>query len=226
MNLFELEQATIPVAESDDEFPVRRIYCIGRNYAAHSREMGHDPDREPPFYFMKPADAVVTGTHAIDYPPRTADLHYEIELVVAIGKDGRNIVADKALEHVFGYAVGIDFTRRDLQKQAKKLGRPWDTAKGFDQSAPISAIHKAADIGHPACGRIWLAVNDEIRQQGDLNELIWGIAEAIAELSTLFEIRQGDILFTGTPSGVGAVSVGDRLTGGIEGIDEIEITIK
>ena len=145
---------------------------------------------------------------------------------MAIGKDGRNIVADKALEHVFGYAVGIDFTRRDLQKQAKKLGRPWDTAKGFDQSAPISAIHKAADIGHPACGRIWLAVNDEIRQQGDLNELIWGIAEAIAELSTLFEIRQGDILFTGTPSGVGAVSVGDRLTGGIEGIDEIEITIK
>lgn len=226
MNLFELEQATIPVAESDDEFPVRRIYCIGRNYAAHTREMGHDPDREPPFYFMKPADAVVTGQDAIDYPPRTADLHYEIELVVAIGKSGRDIAVDKALEHVFGYAVGIDFTRRDLQKQAKKLGRPWDTAKGFDQSAPISAIHKAADVGHPASGRIWLAVNDEIRQQGDLNELIWGIAEAIAELSTLFEIKQGDILFTGTPAGVGAVTAGDRITGGIEGIDEIEITIK
>ncbi|MGI9203077.1 MAG: fumarylacetoacetate hydrolase family protein [Woeseiaceae bacterium] len=226
MNLFDLEHTTIPVANAEDEFPVRRIYCIGRNYAAHSREMGHNPDREPPFYFMKPADAVVVGTATIDYPPRTADLHHEIELVVAIGKDGSDIAVDAALEHVFGYAVGIDLTRRDLQKEAKKLGRPWDTAKGFDQSAPISAIHKATDIGHPSSGRIWLAVNDEIRQQGDLNELIWGIAEAIAELSTLFEIKQGDILFTGTPSGVGAVIAGDRLTGGIEGIDEIQITIK
>lgn len=226
MNLFELEQPTIPIVKSESEFPVRRVYCIGRNYAAHVREMGHDPDREPPFYFIKPADAVVAGRATIDYPPRTADLHHEIEMVVAIGKDGHNIAVDDALAHVFGYAVGIDLTRRDLQKEAKKLGRPWDTAKGFDQSAPISAIHKVADIGHPSSGRIWLAVNGEIRQQGDLNELIWGIAEAIAELSTLFALKQGDILFTGTPAGVGAVVAGDRLTGGIEGIDEIEITIK
>jgi len=226
MNVFELKHPTIPVANADAEFPVRRIYCIGRNYAAHAREMGHDPDREPPFYFMKPADAVVTDATSVDYPSRTADLHHEIELVVAIDRDGKDIAVDAALEHVFGYAVGIDLTRRDLQKAAKKLGRPWDTAKGFDQSAPISAIHKAADIGHPTEGSIWLAVNDQMRQQGDLNELIWGIDEAIAELSTLFEIKQGDILFTGTPAGVGAVIVGDRLTGGIEGIDEIEITIK
>ena len=226
MNLFELHHPTIPIANAEDEFPVRRIYCIGRNYVAHVREMGHDPDREPPFYFMKPADAIVAGAASIEYPPRTADLHHEIEMVVAIGKNGRNIAVDAALEHVFGYAVGIDLTRRDLQKEAKKLGRPWDTAKGFDHSAPVSAIHKAADIGHPNSGRIWLAVNDQIRQQGDLNELIWGVAEAIAELSTLFEIKRGDILFTGTPAGVGAVIAGDRLTGGIEGIDEIAITIK
>jgi fumarylpyruvate hydrolase len=226
MNLFNVQQPSVAVAGSEDRYPVRRIYCVGRNYRAHVREMGHDPDREPPFYFMKPADAVVNGADAIQYPSRTSDFHHEIELVVAIGLSGSNIVSNQALRHVFGYAVGIDFTRRDLQKEAKKLGRPWDTAKGFDQSAPVSAIHPATDIGHPHAGRIWLAVNGEDRQIGDLNELIWDVAESVAELSTFFLLEPGDLIFTGTPAGVGPVIVGDRVTGGIEGIDEIAITIK
>jgi fumarylpyruvate hydrolase len=226
MNLFDVQQPSVAIAGSDDRFPVRRIYCVGRNYGAHAREMGHDPDREPPFYFTKPADAVVDCATSVRYPPRTNDLHHEIELVVAIGRSGNNIPKGQALEHVFGYAVGVDFTRRDLQKEAKKLGRPWDTAKGFDESAPVSAIHPAEDIGHPSGGRIWLAVNGEVRQQGDLNELIWNVAESIAELSTLFRLEPGDLLFTGTPAGVGPVVVGDSVTGGIEGIDEIAISIK
>jgi len=226
MNLFELQQPALAVAGSDDRFPVRRVYCVGRNYRAHVREMGHDPDREPPFYFMKPASAVVQSPATVHYPPRTSDFHHEIELVAAIGKSGANIPVSHALDHVFGYAVGIDFTRRDLQKEAKKLGRPWDTGKGFDESAPVSPVHPAADIGHPEAGRIWLAVNDEIRQQGDLNELIWDVAESVAELSTFFRLEPGDLVFTGTPAGVGPVDVGDRLTGGIEGIDEIAITVR
>jgi fumarylpyruvate hydrolase len=225
MHLFQLPQITVPIAGLDARFPVRRIYGIGRNYAEHAREMGHDPEREPPFFFTKPADAVVSNGASIPYPPRTADLHHEIELVVAINRGGERIAVDKALQHVFGYAVGIDLTRRDLQKEAKDRGRPWDTAKGFDQSAPISAIHSAADIGHPQNGRIWLKVNDEFRQQGDLNELIWSVPESIAELSTLFRIEPGDLIFTGTPAGVGPVTAGDRLTGGIDGIDDIAIQI-
>jgi fumarylpyruvate hydrolase len=225
MNLFELPQPSVAVAGSDARYPVRRVYCIGRNYREHAREMGHDPDREAPFFFMKPADAVVADAKTVRYPSRTADLHHEIELVTAIGTSGANIPVDQALKHVYGYAVGIDFTRRDLQQAAKKLGRPWSTAKGFDESAPVSTVHAAADIGHPSSGRIWLAVNDEVRQQGDLNELIWDVAESVAELSTLFRLEPGDLLFTGTPAGVGPVIVGDRVTGGIEGIDEIEITI-
>jgi fumarylpyruvate hydrolase len=224
--MFELAQPAIAVANSEDLFPVRRIYCIGRNYGAHAREMGHDPDREPPFWFAKPADAVVPSGSVIDYPPRTENLHHEIELVVAIGKAGTDVAVGDALEHVYGYAVGIDLTRRDLQKEAKSLGRPWVTAKGFDQSAPVSALHTVADIGHPTSGRIWLSVNDEIRQQGDLNELIWSVAEAIAELSTLFALSPGDLIFTGTPAGVGPVVAGDQVTGGIDEIDEIKITIK
>lgn len=226
MNLFELNQPSVAVAGSADRYPVRRVYCIGRNYAAHAREMGHNPDREPPFFFMKPADAVVNGEASIQYPPRTSDFHHEIELVVAVGRSGSNIAVNQALGYVYGYAVGIDFTRRDLQKAAKELGRPWDTAKGFDQSAPVSAIHPASDIGHPRTGRIWLAVNGEERQIGDLNELIWDIAESVAELSTLFRLEPGDLIFTGTPAGVGPVNVGDSVTGGIEGIDEIAVTIK
>ena len=226
MNLFDIKQPSVTIADSDDRYPVRRIYCVGRNYGAHAREMGHDPDREPPFYFMKPADALVDNATAVKYPPRTTDFHHEIELVVAIGRGGSNISKKHALEHIFGYAVGIDFTRRDLQWEAKKHGRPWDTAKGFDESAPVSAIHPAADIGHPSAGRIWLAVNGEDRQIGDINELIWDVSESVAELSTLFRLEPGDLLFTGTPAGVGPVEVGDRITGGIEGIDEIAITIK
>ena len=225
MNLFEVQQPSVAIAGSDKRYPVRRVYCVGRNYGAHAREMGHDPDRESPFYFMKPADAVIDSATSVRYPPRTSDLHHEIELVVAIGKGGDNISRNHALEHVFGYAVGIDLTRRDLQKEAKKLGRPWDTAKGFDESAPVSAIHAASDVGHPSEGRIWLAVNDEVRQNGDINELIWNVAESVAELSTLFRLEPGDLLFTGTPAGVGPVNVGDKVTGGIEGIDEIAINI-
>ena len=224
--MFELAQPSIAVAGSEDRFPVRRIYCIGRNYGAHAREMGHDPDREPPFWFAKPADAIVPSGSVIDYPPRTENLHHEIELVVAIGKAGADVAVGDALEHVYGYAVGIDLTRRDLQKEAKSQGRPWVTAKGFDQSAPVSALHTVEDVGHPASGRIWLSVNGEIRQQGDLNELIWSVAEAIAELSTLFALSPGDLIFTGTPAGVGPVVAGDQITGGIDGIDEIKITIK
>jgi fumarylpyruvate hydrolase len=224
--MFELSQPAIAVSGSEYRFPVRRIYCIGRNYGAHAREMGHDPDREPPFWFAKPADAIVASDSVINYPPRTKNLHHEIELVVAIGKAGADVTVGDALDYVSGYAVGIDLTRRDLQKEAKSLGRPWVTAKGFDQSAPVSALHTVADVGHPTSGRIWLSVNGEIRQQGDLNELIWSVAEAIAELSTLFALAPGDLIFTGTPAGVGPVVAGDQITGGINGIDEIKITIK
>ncbi len=226
MNIFELAQPTIAVAGGEDRFPVRRIYCIGRNYGAHAREMGHDPDREPPFWFAKPADAIVASGSVIDYPSRTENLHHEIELVVAIGKAGTDVAVGDALGHVFAYATGIDLTRRDLQKEAKSLGRPWVTAKGFDQSAPVSHLHTVAEVGHPASGRIWLSVNGEIRQQGDLNELIWSVAEAIAELSTLFALSPGDLIFTGTPAGVGPVVAGDELSGGIDGIDGIKIAIK
>lgn len=223
--LFDDTQAAVAIAGSNKRFPVHRIYCVGQNYAAHAREMGSDPDRVPPFYFSKPADAVVQHGSRIPWPLRTADLHHEIELVVAIGKNGQNIAVEQALDHVFGYAVGIDLTRRDLQSQAKKNGKPWDTAKGFDRSAPVSAIHRVSDIGHPAAGRIWLAVNGDVRQEGNLQDLIWTVPEAIAELSTYFELQPGDLLFTGTPSGVGPLARGDRVSGGIDGIDGIELEI-
>ena len=226
MHLFQLPQSSVAIAGTNARFPVRRIYCIGRNYAEHAREMGHDPDREAPFFFSKPADAIVESGAEIPWPPRTSNLHHEIELVVAIAKGGENIGVEHALEHVFGYAVGIDLTRRDLQKEAKERGRPWDTAKGFDHSAPISPLHGADDIGHPQAGRIWLDVNGKNRQQGDLNELIWTVPESLAELSTLFRLEPGDLIYTGTPAGVGPVVAGDRLTGGIDGIDEIAISIK
>jgi fumarylpyruvate hydrolase len=226
MNEFEIPQPVVPIAGSDNHFPVRRIYCIGRNYEKHVAEMGYDVRRSKPFYFAKPADAIVLSGATVDYPPRTSDLHHEIELVVAIGKGGRDIPVADALDHVFGYAVGIDLTRRDLQRAAKKKARPWETAKAFDQSAPISAIHRATDAGHPTSARIWLDVNGESRQDADISELIWTVPESVAELSTLFELAPGDLLYTGTPAGVGAVVPGDRLTGGVDGIDEIEITIR
>ena len=212
------------IAGSDQRFPVHRIYCVGRNYAEHVREMGGDTEREPPVFFSKPADAVVANDAAIPYPPRTANLHHEVELVIAIGRGGRDIHKDRALEHVFGYAVGNDLTRRDLQAASKKKGLPWDTSKGFDCSAPLSAIHPASR-GHLSRGRIWLTVNGQTRQESDLAEMIWTVPEILAELSTLFELQPGDLVFTGTPAGVGALQPGDRIEGGIDGLEVLRNTI-
>lgn len=219
------EPASVAVSSSSERFAVRRIFCVGRNYAAHAREMGKDPDREPPFFFGKPADCVVDSGATIPYPPLTSDLHHEIELVVAIGRGGSNIATENALDHVWGYGVGIDLTRRDLQDAAKKLGRPWDWGKGFDQSAPCGPLVRVSEIGHPAKGRVWLAVNGETRQQGDLSELIWSIPEVIAICSESLELKAGDLIYTGTPAGVGAVKPGDRISGGVAGVGEIEISI-
>ena len=218
-------QAFVPVA-NDRPFPVRRIYCVGRNYAAHAREMGHDPDREPPFFFMKPADALTEDGSTLPYPPATAELHHEVELVVALAKGGTNIPEDKALECVFGYTVGLDMTRRDLQGEAKKKGRPWDTGKGFDHSAPIGALRVASSIGHPTNARISLSVNGVNRQDGNINQMIWNVSETISYLSGLFELQPGDLIFTGTPDGVAAVEPGDRLECMIEGVATLTITYK
>jgi len=226
MTVFNVPQASVAIADSNERFPVRRIFCIGRNYAAHAREMGGDPDREPPFYFNKAADTVVASDSVVAYPPRTGDLQHEIELVVAIKKEGCNISVKNATDHVFGYAVGIDLTRRDLQAQAKASGWPWDVAKNFDQSAPVGAIQAAASIGHPGRGRIWLAVNDEIRQEGNLDEMIWTVPQLLAEISTYCALAAGDLVFTGTPAGVDRLAPGDKVTGGIEGVGEISIKIR
>jgi len=187
--------------------------------------MGKDPEREPPFFFTKPADAIVPNNATVPYPPRTNNLHHEIELVVAIGKAGRNIAVADALDYVYGYAVGNDLTRRDLQLEARDKGRPWDTGKAFDKSAPITAIVPVAQCGHISKGRIWLKVNGETRQDADVSELIWNVPEVIAELSTLFTLAPGDLIFTGTPAGVGALKVGDRVEGGIDGLDVLVTTI-
>ena len=216
--------ASVEVAGSDDRFPVRRIYCIGRNYLAHRKEMGHD-DRKPPFYFQKPADALLASGGEFPYPPQTENVHFEIELVVAIATGGFDIPVEDALDHVYGYGLGIDMTRRDLQSQAKKDGRPWDSAKGFDHSAPISAIRPVSEIGHPDSGRIWLAVNGEVRQDSDLNLQIWNVQEGISHLSKLYEVAPGDLIYTGTPDGVGPIQVGDQITAGIDGIGELEIKV-
>jgi fumarylpyruvate hydrolase len=227
MNAFAFPPPATPsvaVAGTQQRFPVHRIYCIGLNYADHIREMGGDPAATPPVFFMKPADAVVANGAAICYPPRTVNFHYEIELVVAIGRAGRELTPQQALAHVFGYAAGNDLTRRDLQKQAKGRGEPWDTAKGFDCSAPVAAI-RPASLGHVTRGRIWLSVNGEVRQESDVSTMVWDAAHVIAELSTLYELRPGDLIFTGTPSGVGALRPGDRLEGGIEGLEVLRNTI-
>jgi fumarylpyruvate hydrolase len=215
---------TVPVQGTDAEFPVARIFCVGRNYADHAIEMGHDPDREPPFFFMKPGHAVVPTGSTLPFPSVTQDLHHEIELVVALGEGGDRIDAHDALSHVYGYAVGLDMTRRDLQAQAKKAGRPWDMAKGFDRSAPMSPIRPASEIGHPERGSIWLRVNGEARQEGDLDQQIWKVPETIAYLSTLVELRPGDMVMTGTPAGVGRVEPGDRLEGHIDGVGDLRVT--
>ena len=217
------EPVAIPIADGG-RFAVRRIYCVGRNYAEHVVEMGHDT-REPPFFFAKPADAAVVGEGPVPYPPQTADLHHEIELVVAIGRDGAAIPAEAALEHVFGYAAGLDMTRRDLQAGAKKAGRPWEMAKAFDHSAPIGTIAPASRIGHPAVGAITLTVNGVERQRGDLADQIWSVGETIAHLSTYVTLRAGDLIMTGTPAGVGAVVRGDVLEGQIEGVGLVRTMI-
>jgi fumarylpyruvate hydrolase len=216
---------SLPVAGDARRFAVNRIYCVGRNYADHAREMGHDPDREPPFFFMKPASAIVTDGANMQYPSLSNDVHHEIEMVVAIGKGGANIAADKALEHVYGYGVGLDMTRRDLQGEAKKMGRPWDTGKAFDQSAPCSALVPVAECGHPSKGSIRLMVNGEVRQEGDLNQLIWNVPDTIAYLSTLFTLQPGDLIFSGTPAGVGPIKKGDVLEGEIAGLPVLKTKI-
>jgi fumarylpyruvate hydrolase len=218
--------ASLEVIGQTERFPVHRIYCVGQNYAAHAREMGSNPDREPPFFFLKPADAVVANGATLDYPQRTDNLHHEIELVVAIGTGGRDIPVNAANQHIFGYAVGNDLTRRDLQSAARKIGRPWDTAKGFDHSAPMTAIHPIAQTGAIESGRIWLTVNGEFRQEADISELIWSVPEIIAELSTLYELMPGDLIFSGTPAGIGPVRSGDRIEGGVDGLDTLVTTIR
>jgi fumarylpyruvate hydrolase len=215
---------TLPVAESNQAFPVGRIYCVGRNYAEHAREMGHDPDREPPFFFMKPPDAIVQNGATIPYPQMTSDLHHEIEMIVAIGKGGADIPVGKALEHVFGYGVGLDMTRRDLQGEAKKMGRPWEMGKAFDNSAPCTALKTVAMVGHPSKGAVWLKVNGEMRQQGDLAAMIWSVPETIAYLSKLITLRAGDLIMSGTPAGVGPVKAGDRLEGHVDGVGELTVS--
>lgn len=214
---------TVPTA-TGGRFPVRRIHCVGRNYAAHAREMGHDPDREPPFFFGKPADAIVTDGRDTGYPTLTEQLEYEVELVVALGAGGQDVAVADALDLVWGYAVGIDLTRRDLQAEAKRLGRPWDLAKGFDHSAPIGTIVPAAGVD-PTAGGITLHVDGELRQSGDLADQIWSVAETIAALSRAVRLEAGDLLFTGTPDGVGPVSRGSVLRGTIDGVGTVETRI-
>jgi fumarylpyruvate hydrolase len=214
----------VPVA-GGGSFPVRRIFCVGRNYAEHVREMGGDPTREAPFFFTKPADAVLTGGADMPYPSRTSDLHHEMELVAAVGRGGSDIKPGEALAHVYGYAAGLDMTRRDLQAEAKKGGRPWDMSKGFDFSAPIGEIVPASRIGHPARGSIELKVNGKTRQSSDLNRMIWSVAETIAYLSGLVRLSPGDLIFTGTPEGVAAVSHGDLLEGVVESVGSVRTRI-
>ncbi|MCM2320441.1 MAG: fumarylacetoacetate hydrolase family protein [Pseudomonas sp.] len=222
-------QASLPVAGSGQQFPVRRVYCVGRNYAAHAREMGFDPDREPPFFFCKPADAVVPVAKGqvleLDYPVETSNYHYEIELVVAIGKGGRDIPQEQANEHVWGYAVGLDMTRRDRQMQMREMGRPWELGKAFDRSAPIGPLHPASEVGHPQHAGIWLQVNGSDKQRSDIDKLIWSVPETIAYLSRFFELQPGDLIMTGTPEGVGPVVKGDLMVGGVDGLGEIQARV-
>ena len=219
----------IPIAGSIDLFPVRRIYCIGRNYAAHAREMGSDPTREPPFFFQKPTDAiqvVAAGTVADHpYPSLTKNYHYEVELVAALKSGGKNIAMDQALDHVFGYAVGLDMTRRDLQRGMGDQKKPWEIGKSFDRSAPIGPIHLASKIGHYAKGEISLAVNGAQKQKADLSFMIWSVAEQIAKLSEAFELMAGDIIYSGTPENVGPVVVGDKIVCKIDGLPDLSVTI-
>ncbi|MBM1817001.1 fumarylacetoacetate hydrolase family protein [Sulfitobacter pseudonitzschiae] len=219
------EPADVAVHGSDDRLPVRRIFCVGRNYAAHAVEMGKDPDRDPPFFFTKPADAVVDTGETVAYPPQTENFHYEAELVVVIGGGGKNIAEENALDHVWGYAVGNDLTRRDLQLEAREKGRPWDWGKAFDRSAVIGPVYPVAQVGHPSKGSIRLTVNGEIKQDADLADLIWSVPEVISILSHSMELRPGDLIMTGTPAGVGPLVEGDTCRVEIEGLGAIETPI-
>ena len=219
------KQAAAAVAGETKLFAVRRIFCVGRNYADHAREMGADPTRELPFFFCKPADALVADGATIPYPPQTKDLQHEVELVAAIAKGGANIAREQALAHVFGYGVGIDLTRRDLQQEAKDKKRPWDWGKGFDHSAPLSALYPASRIGHPSKGRIHLAVNGQVKQDGNLDQMIWPLPDVIAFISQSMRLEAGDLIYTGTPAGVGPVSPGDVLTAEVDGVARLTVTI-
>jgi len=216
---------TVAIAHSDARIPVRRIFCIGRNYAAHAREMGKDPDRDPPFFFLKPADAVVPDGATIPYPPETENLHHEAEMVAVIGKGGSNITEADALSHVWGYGVGNDLTRRDLQLAARDKGRPWDLGKGFDASAPVGPIHPVTSVGHPSSGSIRAAVNGEVKQDADLTELIWSVPEMISILSHSMALAPGDLIMTGTPAGVGPLVAGDTCVISVEGLGDLTTTI-
>ena len=219
------DPVTLPVAGTTARFPVHRIFCVGRNYAAHAVEMGHDPDKEPPFFFQKAPSTILQPGEDFPYPSRSSDVHYEMEHVIAIGQGGADISVASALAHVFGYGIGLDMTRRDLQGEAKKMGRPWEVGKSFDHSAPMSAIHPVSAIGHPAEGGVTLEVNGELRQNGDLNQLIWKSEEVISYLSGLFTLYPGDLIMTGTPAGVGPVSRGDVMEGEVAGIDTIRVAV-
>lgn len=216
---------TLAIVGSDARFPVRRVYCVGRNFADHAIEMGHDPNKEPPFFFQKNPDTLVPSGSTIAYPKATKDVHHEIELVVALKEGGEDVPVERALDLVFGYGVGLDLTRRDLQGEAKKLGRPWEVGKAFEDGAPCSALVPVGLAGHPDHGRIFLKVNGAVRQDGDLNQMIWKVPEMISILSSLFTLRPGDIIFAGTPAGVGPIAPGDTLEGGVENVGEIRLTI-
>ena len=215
---------TLPVAGSDALFPVRRVYCIGRNYAAHAIEMGHDPDREPPFFFQKNPDNLDTSGQ-FPYPEKSSDVHHEMEMLVALKSGGRNIPLDRALDCVFGYGLALDMTRRDLQGEMKKMGRPWEIGKAFERSAPAGPVHPADAVGHPDTGRIALSINGDLRQEGDLNQMIWKVPEMISYLSDYFELSSGDIILSGTPSGVGPVSRGDTIDAEIEGLGSLRVQV-
>ncbi|MEA2772964.1 MAG: fumarylpyruvate hydrolase [Acetobacteraceae bacterium] len=215
---------SVPV-KGGGNFPIRRVFCVGRNYAEHAREMGSDPDREPPFFFMKPADALLLNDGDMPYPPQSTQLHHEMELVVALGEGGSNIAEADALAHVWGYAAGLDMTRRDLQNAAKKEGKPWDMGKGFDWSAPIGLMVPASKIGHPSTGLIELKVNGKVRQTSDLSKMIWNVSETIAYLSGLVKLAPGDLIYTGTPENVAAVQRGDLLEGVVDGVGSVRTRI-